>query len=685
MSVCTRKRPAPDVQATVRMSADRGPVRISVIIPAFNARRVIGRCLRSVTRQKINIAYEVLVVASSRDGTVERIRREFPGVRVVRLDARAHPGTARNIGVRHARGQILAFTDADCVPEPDWLACLVNYHGSTPGESDGRPVALAGSIANGLPRSTVATADWFLEFSNVLPGRLPETCAFGPTANFSLPRAVFLAAGGFDDNRTAEDMALGLELRAQGHRVRFDPAPRIRHFGRARWAPFLRKQFELGLGSALVRKNRPLPGAWIVRVPPLVPLLFVFRLIQVVRRSLQADRRHALRLLRSAPAFGIGLGAWVSGFLAGTLRRLPSSHWNFQVRGLTAPPAGPTASDESARHVPIALEEHGRGPARTPGSRRRRSPVKRVVHRVVNRLGYQIQRVPAEKLRWEPGKAYWNVDYLRRLHFEPRTLVDVGVGRGTTELYQAFPEAHLVLVDPLREFEPVMQQVLAERPGDYVLTALGDRDATLTIHMDREDLQRSSVRARQPIERNDQGYEPREVPVTTLDALLDRYEFEPPFGLKIDAEGCELDVVMGAERFLASTDFVIAEVAVADRFEKSYTFAAFVAAMDARGFAVRDVLEIGRAASSEVTFLDLMFARVRTRREIASRRPAGETRPVLTAGQDRGSYSVLETAPSAIGAHSHSPPEFVTCARSVRGRMVAGGLNGPGSRTDGSH
>jgi FkbM family methyltransferase len=615
----------PDAAAKIQAPIHSGPVRISVIIPAFNARRVIGRCLRSVTRQKIHVAYEVLVVASSRDGTVERIRREFPGVRVVRLDARAHPGTARNVGVRHARGQILAFTDADCVPDPDWLACLVDYHGSTPGESDGRPVALAGSIANGLPRSTVATADWFLEFSNVLPGRLPETCAFGPTANFSLPRAVFLAAGGFDDNRTAEDMALGLELRAQGHRVRFDPAPRIRHFGRARWAPFLRKQFELGLGSALVRKKRPLPGAWIVRVSPLVPLLFFFRLFHVARRSLQADRRHVLRLLRCVHAFGIGLGAWVSGFLAGTLRRSPSSHWNFQVRGLMAPPAGRTVSDEIACHVPIALVEHGRGPVRRPGTRRRRSPVKRVVHRVVNRLGYRIQRVPAEKSRWEPGKTYWNADYLRRLRFEPRTLVDVGVGRGIAPLYQAFPEAHLVLVDPIRECEPVMQQVLATRPGDYVVAALGDREGSLSIYTDRVDLEKCSFRFRQPIERNEKGYGRREVPVTTLDALMDRYDLTPPFGLKIDTEGYELDVVMGAERFLARTDFVIAEVAVADRFEKGYTFAAFVAAMDARGFAVRDVLEIGRASNSEVTFLDLVFIRVRTRREIAAARPAGES------------------------------------------------------------
>ena len=60
--------------------------------------------------------------------------------------------------------------------------------------------------------------------------------------------------------------------------------------------------------------------------------------------------------------------------------------------------------------------------------------------------------------------------------------------------------------------------------------------------------------------------------------------------LKIDTEGYEAHVVRGADRLLAETQLVIAEVNMAKRFEESYSFAEFVALMDSHGFAAVDVL-----------------------------------------------------------------------------------------------
>jgi hypothetical protein len=97
--------------------------------------------------------------------------------------------------------------------------------------------------------------------------------------------------------------------------------------------------------------------------------------------------------------------------------------------------------------------------------------------------------------------------------------------------------------------------------------------------------------------------------VTTLDRLVGARRFPAPYGLKIDVEGAELEVIRGAAETLGATDFVIAEVSVLDRFEGGHTFAEFVAAMDAAGFAARDILGVGRADTSEVTFVDLVFRR----------------------------------------------------------------------------
>jgi len=78
--------------------------------------------------------------------------------------------------------------------------------------------------------------------------------------------------------------------------------------------------------------------------------------------------------------------------------------------------------------------------------------------------------------------------------------------------------------------------------------------------------------------------EKREVAVKTLDTLMEEYGFEPPFGLKIDTEGFEDQVVRGATNFLRRTQFVIAEVSVAERFLESYTFAEFTELMDENDF-----------------------------------------------------------------------------------------------------
>ncbi|RME03684.1 MAG: glycosyltransferase family 2 protein, partial [Deltaproteobacteria bacterium] len=104
--------------------ARRGEVpRISVVIPAYNAERSIGPCLEALSRQQIEVPFEVIVVDDGSTDRTGEIATQVPGVRVIRQPNQG-PAVARNRGVAEARGAWIVFTDADCAPLPDFLARL---------------------------------------------------------------------------------------------------------------------------------------------------------------------------------------------------------------------------------------------------------------------------------------------------------------------------------------------------------------------------------------------------------------------------------------------------------------------------------------------------------------------------------------------------------------------------------
>ena len=96
-------------------------MKVSVIVPAYNAQKTIGQCIDALLAQTYpRESYEVIVVDDgSTDGTADVVKA-YP---VKYLYQRNQgPATARNIGVREAQGEIILFTDSDCVPFDNWIA-----------------------------------------------------------------------------------------------------------------------------------------------------------------------------------------------------------------------------------------------------------------------------------------------------------------------------------------------------------------------------------------------------------------------------------------------------------------------------------------------------------------------------------------------------------------------------------
>lgn len=202
----------------------------------------------------------------------------------------------------------------------------------------------------------------------------------------------------------------------------------------------------------------------------------------------------------------------------------------------------------------------------------------------------------------------WSAKTLARLG-DPKTVVDVGVGPGTPELYEAFPQALHVLVEPLNEFAEDLERISETYRTIIVDKAVGARPSTTDMHVPLKFPTHSSFYARTPLTSQVGTQETRKIYITTLNELMGEQDWPPPYGIKIDTEGFELEVVRGASEVLRSTNFLIAEVSIAERFEGSYRFAEFVSAMHDHHFGLHDIIRTVRRIDRNggVQFMDCVF------------------------------------------------------------------------------
>lgn len=225
----------------VRMIGGMSVLSVSVIIPVYNQANLIGRTILAVARGDL-LPMEIIVVDDgSRDdlaGALDQVRGAIPIPLICLAVPHGGPGRARDAGWRNARGDIIAFTDADAEPESGWLAmALVEFDQARVGAVEGKVVT------SGTPR--VFTH----QVKNLSGGRFM-------TANMFYRRSVIEEVGGFK-SRYREDSDLAFSVLEHGYTIPFAPECVVMHPPREeRWNFYFekanRKRFE-----ALLFRNHP--------------------------------------------------------------------------------------------------------------------------------------------------------------------------------------------------------------------------------------------------------------------------------------------------------------------------------------------------------------------------------------------------------------------------------------------
>jgi len=325
---------------------------VSIIMPVRNEAAYIQRSLGAVLAQDYPAEQmEVLVVdGMSSDGTRELVLRmageqESPAVYLLDNPAHIVP-TALNIGLQHARGDIIIRVDGHCEIAPDYVRRCVETLTETGADNVGgvwdtigeTPVARTISVAQSSP----------FGIGNVAYRTQRQSPGFVDTVPFgAYRRRVFDRIGGFDERLVRhQDYELNTRLRQSGGRIYYTPSIRARYYSRSSFRALARQYWQYGFWKAFVTLENPgalagrhlapiglagaaiggaLPSIFMPQVRVLYFCILASYILASLAMALKEARRAGWKHLPLLPAaFATIHLCWGAGFWWGILSRLPS-------------------------------------------------------------------------------------------------------------------------------------------------------------------------------------------------------------------------------------------------------------------------------------------------------------------------------------------------------------------------
>jgi glycosyltransferase involved in cell wall biosynthesis len=220
---------------------------VSVIVCSYNGAKTLTGCLESLGKISYP-SYEVILVDDGSTDDTAEIASRFPNVR---YQHQTNHGLshARNTGAAAAKGEVFAYTDSDCMADPDWLYYLMN-------------TLLSGAYAGvGGPNVSPPARNWIQACVAAAPGGpshvlLTDTIAEHiPGCNMAFYRWAFETVGGFDAeyHKAGDDVDFCWRLQQAGHIIAFSPTAIVWHHRRFTLTAFRKQQEGYGEAESMLR------------------------------------------------------------------------------------------------------------------------------------------------------------------------------------------------------------------------------------------------------------------------------------------------------------------------------------------------------------------------------------------------------------------------------------------------
>jgi glycosyltransferase involved in cell wall biosynthesis len=254
---------------------------VSVVVPVYNSQETIESCLDSLVNLNYpKDGYEIIVVDDHSTDESADIVKSFAyaqgNIRLLRQSkSKKGPAAARNLGIRHAKGEIIAFTDSDCIVPQDWLEkislCFSRHKEYS---------AIGGTLISCASKKFITVCEGIL--SDCIGHR-----ALIAAPNSAFRKKALIEAGLFDEALVSgEDPDLVWNLEKRGHKISFlKDLPVVHHYYRSTFRSFVKHHLWYGRGRVLLVKRHPEKFSFAER-----HFLWIIGLIAVISSSVLAFR-----------------------------------------------------------------------------------------------------------------------------------------------------------------------------------------------------------------------------------------------------------------------------------------------------------------------------------------------------------------------------------------------------------
>lgn len=265
----------------------KNTAEISVIIPVYNDPDGLDDTLNALVSQSCpSEKYEIIVVDNDSDDHTPEVAASYANehTNVTRLieDQVQSSYAARNTGIEHSNGDILAFLDADVIVERDWLSSAVTALQERELDYMGCNVQVV------VPDSSKTLAAKYNQRNDFPVERFIEEDHFAPTVCLFVRKKVIDNIGKFDSKLiSGGDMEFGNRVHDSGYNLGYEPSITVYHPARFSFRAILKKSFRVGVGSAQLGYQYPERYG---QLSVINPIILAARLTRQLYRNIQKNR-----------------------------------------------------------------------------------------------------------------------------------------------------------------------------------------------------------------------------------------------------------------------------------------------------------------------------------------------------------------------------------------------------------